>query len=544
MADLSTFYDKMGGNTGVTGGMLPGGQPTTGGWTYAGAGGTASSGGSNPAGSAQDPFGYTMGSLLTPWTKQFQAPTAAPSSGGGGAPGPAPTAAPKFDFGQVSYNFRDPGQYQAGAAFQGPQAFTGTRVADAPQFQSGVGNFQYNPYAAGQFSLGDVMGGQGLPTFSGPNALSVDRFSGGTPFQAPTLPDDPSYQFRLKQGQEALETSAMSRGLLGGDTMRAIVDYGQNAASQEYGATYNRAFDLWNAQNNLALNTYDRNSQAGVLENQTAYGRASDAYNRGADTYFNAANLGLSAFQANEGARSNAQGMNAQYGLAANESAYNRSASEYDRTLANTRTANQENYQRNASEYQQNFANNRDVYQMNEGNRLNAYQADAASAAAMGNLGMNATFGAYDRNYQNYATGFNIDEQRRQQEAAMAAAGAAGGRADEQQQYNRALQQYQMEYDMFNQNQNNQFSRLYAMTALGQGSAAQMGGFGGQYAGNVNEANYGGANAAASGYMGAGNAAAGYGAAMGNMGAQLGGYIASYGGDPRRATQPGAGYGY
>lgn len=49
------------------------------------------------------------------------------------------------------------------------------------------------------------------------------------------ITSDPSYQWRLSQGLEALENSAAARGgLLSGNTGRALQDYGQNAASQEY----------------------------------------------------------------------------------------------------------------------------------------------------------------------------------------------------------------------------------------------------------------------------------------------------------------------
>lgn len=46
---------------------------------------------------------------------------------------------------------------------------------------------------------------------------------------------DPSYQWRLGQGTQALENSATARGgLLSGNTAKGITDYAQNAASHEY----------------------------------------------------------------------------------------------------------------------------------------------------------------------------------------------------------------------------------------------------------------------------------------------------------------------
>jgi hypothetical protein len=53
--------------------------------------------------------------------------------------------------------------------------------------------------------------------------------------------DDPSYQFRLQEGQRALERGASARGnVLAGGTDRGLVQYGQGMASQEYGNAFNR----------------------------------------------------------------------------------------------------------------------------------------------------------------------------------------------------------------------------------------------------------------------------------------------------------------
>ena len=52
---------------------------------------------------------------------------------------------------------------------------------------------------------------------------------------------DPGYQFRLDQGQQALERSAAARGLLSsGSTLKGIENYAQGAASQEYQNAFNR----------------------------------------------------------------------------------------------------------------------------------------------------------------------------------------------------------------------------------------------------------------------------------------------------------------
>lgn len=53
--------------------------------------------------------------------------------------------------------------------------------------------------------------------------------------------DDPSYKFRFEQGQQALERSQASRGFLGsGNAAIELQQYGQESASQEYGAQFQR----------------------------------------------------------------------------------------------------------------------------------------------------------------------------------------------------------------------------------------------------------------------------------------------------------------
>lgn len=54
-------------------------------------------------------------------------------------------------------------------------------------------------------------------------------------------PNDPSYKFRFEQGQQALERSLAARGMLNsGNAAIELQQYGQQAASQEYGAQFDR----------------------------------------------------------------------------------------------------------------------------------------------------------------------------------------------------------------------------------------------------------------------------------------------------------------
>lgn len=61
---------------------------------------------------------------------------------------------------------------------------------------------------------------------------------------------DPSYDFRMQEGVNALDRSAASRGrLLSGAQDRAVTRYGSDLASQEYGNAFNRSLTTY--QQNL-----------------------------------------------------------------------------------------------------------------------------------------------------------------------------------------------------------------------------------------------------------------------------------------------------
>lgn len=67
-------------------------------------------------------------------------------------------------------------------------------------------------------------------------------------------PSDPSYDWRFQQGQQALERSQASKGLLGsGNAATELVAYGQGMASTEYQAQFQRL--MMGA--NMATGQYD-----------------------------------------------------------------------------------------------------------------------------------------------------------------------------------------------------------------------------------------------------------------------------------------------
>ena len=118
---------------------------------------------------------------------------------------------------------------------------------------------------------------------------------------------DPGYAFRLGEGQKALERSAAARGgLLGGATGKALVNYGQQAGSQEYQNAFNRYQS-------------ERQSQLGPLQSLAGVGQtAANTLGQAAGQY--GANVGNLAMTnaANQGNAMLSQGniRASQYGTA------------------------------------------------------------------------------------------------------------------------------------------------------------------------------------------------------------------------------------
>jgi hypothetical protein len=83
------------------------------------------------------------------------------------------------------------------------------------------------------------------------------------PFQAPDpngIFSDPSYQFRMDQGRKALEQSAAGKGVLRtGGTLKDILAYGQNMASQEYGNIFDRAHRTYDTNRRNAFENFTTN---------------------------------------------------------------------------------------------------------------------------------------------------------------------------------------------------------------------------------------------------------------------------------------------
>lgn len=146
------------------------------------------------------------------------------------------------------------------------------------------------------------VGDQTFTTMEEAQAFANANKTGGKAYGGFTA--DPGYQFRLSQGQDAVNALAGAQGgLFSGATLQALTDYNQGLASQEYGNYFARLSGLAgqglgaaSGQANAAQNT-----AAGVANALSGLGQAQaqGAYNIGNAAATGAMNAGnaLSAGQ-------------------------------------------------------------------------------------------------------------------------------------------------------------------------------------------------------------------------------------------------------
>jgi hypothetical protein len=120
------------------------------------------------------------------------------------------------------------------------------------------------------------------PAFSFRDYVAPDKFTYAdyVPTTAADLYADPSYQFRVDQGLQALTNSAAARGIANtGGTLKDFLNYGQNAASQEFGAVDTRRLGDYRTNRGNAFDNWQANAAQGVTDYNTARGAAVDTYN-------------------------------------------------------------------------------------------------------------------------------------------------------------------------------------------------------------------------------------------------------------------------
>ncbi len=147
----------------------------------------------------------------------------------------------------------------------------------------------------------------GPPLPGSPAPFSYADYAPGK-FTAPTLDEalnDPGYQFRVGEGAKNLDRSAAARGVLNtGGTLKDAINYGQNAASQEYQNVWNRDYNSFNTNEGDRFNAYMANRSGALQAYNTNYGtQYVDPYNRAYQQFTDTTvNPAMAAFGANVGA--------------------------------------------------------------------------------------------------------------------------------------------------------------------------------------------------------------------------------------------------
>jgi len=112
-----------------------------------------------------------------------------------------------------------------------------------------------------------------VPQFNAPAFVRPD---------AQSILSAPGYQARLQSGEDALQRSAASKGLLrSGGTLKDLIQYGQNFASNEYNNEFNQALQTYGANYQLSKDKYAPLLAEWDTLSKAEIQRALAAYNRG-----------------------------------------------------------------------------------------------------------------------------------------------------------------------------------------------------------------------------------------------------------------------
>lgn len=204
------------------------------------------SGYAGPAGSTAGAAGGMGASSLFNGARSGMSALGSLLGGGSGALGP--------QLGNIGSNLLSANGANQAAQTQA-NAATQTIAMQQGMFDKSQQNLQ--PYMAG--------GAQAMGQLNGKLA---DGSLGGTFTGADYLANkDPGYQFQLDQGNQALQNSQAARdGVLGGSSLKGLIDYNQGMASTGYQSAYNR----WLSSQN---NTYNQLSgTAGIGANAAGAG--------------------------------------------------------------------------------------------------------------------------------------------------------------------------------------------------------------------------------------------------------------------------------
>jgi hypothetical protein len=176
----------------------------------------------------------------------------------------------------------------------------GLTVANPSSMGMGSGQSGYSPRENAAMGVVSGMMGRPLPG-TGKADTGVPWTNNSLRSADDLMSEDPSYQFRLKQGEQGINRSAAAgSGLLSGATMKARARYNQDFASNEFQNSWNRLSSLAGIGQSAtnAVGAAGQNYANNVSNNQLAAGNARAAgYIGQANAVNNALGMGINAFQ-------------------------------------------------------------------------------------------------------------------------------------------------------------------------------------------------------------------------------------------------------
>jgi len=155
--------------------------------------------------------------------------------------------------------------------------FNQTQQAVSPWYTAGSAGLYGEEQALGLIPGGT--GGQGWSSGSGatlPQLLGLAPLPAGQSLTS-ILQNTPGYQFQFNQGEQAIQNSAAAKGgLIGGNTLTALQNYGQGTADQTYQQYLGNVMSgYFNPMANLAQNGQNAALGVGSLGASAANGIAS-----------------------------------------------------------------------------------------------------------------------------------------------------------------------------------------------------------------------------------------------------------------------------
>ena len=172
--------------------------------------------------------------------------------------------------------------------FLGSAAAKNAAAAQEAAGQKAVGEVN-NRTNAGLSALGNVyqQNQQNLQPYQQAGTQALGQLGGsvlpgGMPNADQLMAQDPGYQFRLQQGQQALERAQAAGGSIGsGGALKAAMQYGQGFASNEYGNTFNRYLQSNQQRNSqlMGLAGLGQNANSQFLSAGNQYGSGTAGLN-------------------------------------------------------------------------------------------------------------------------------------------------------------------------------------------------------------------------------------------------------------------------